>query len=66
MLGNSLAIAFRPLPGCVFHSDRGSQYRALAFHDLVGSMRPAGLRFGARLAGASCRTGQSRAAVSLP
>jgi putative transposase len=39
------AIALRrPLPGCVFHSDRGSQYAAekhralLAAHGLVGSM----------------------------
>ncbi len=34
----------RPLPGCVFHSDRGSQYASekhralLAAHGLVGSM----------------------------
>jgi putative transposase len=43
------AIALRrPLPGCVFHSDRGAQYasaahrRLLASHGLVGSMSRCG------------------------
>jgi putative transposase len=42
-LARALALR-RPLPGCVFHSDRGSQYASekhralLAAHGLVGSM----------------------------
>ena len=56
----------RPLPGCIHHSDRGSQYAAQAYrqaldrHGLVGSMGRRGNPYDNSRRLRSSRPGQSR------
>ena len=64
--------ARRPLPGCVFHSDRGSQYAAgahrdlLAEHGFVGSMSRRGNPYDNPQAESFMKTLKGKRPVSLP